>query len=419
MEKKRKRLLFVATRQFWPPSSGKEVTLYYNCKGLHEQYGYDIYLFCFADKKTDKKREIPEFVHAVKYVDIPGVKKSALTILWKSIITGAWPIQNSMFYKKSIVEKLHRFYLQVKPDAVIIDMVRLAPYIDKLPSMDIPHILIEDDLLAKRYRRQLNSDGDGSIAGYLSESMSGRFAKIVNSKYVSRIILKGEIKRLEKYEASLPAKFDYITFISPIETREYNKKYNTNKGITLTMGADVEYCAEGGTTKHIPNSISVVGNFSYGSNAASMEWINTNILPFLPEQVKYYVVGKFPDELKNKINNEKIVSLGYVDDFREVIKSTDVYVAPVLYGTGIKTKIVEAMAMGIPVVTNSIGAEGLDITNGVDIFVVNDKKKMVSVIKKLLLNKDLRDKVGQNGQRFVRENHNWITVYNTFGKMGL
>lgn len=253
----------------------------------------------------------------------------------------------------------------------------------------------------------------------MSDSISGGLNRIINSRFVSRIILNGEIRRLEKYESKLPAKFDYITFISPIETREYNEKYNTNKAVTLTMGADVEYCAAGKADQHKEKSISVVGNFSYGSNAASMEWINEKILPGLPEDVKYYVVGKFPQELKEKINNNRIVSLGFVDDFRTVIKSTEVYVSPILFGTGIKTKVVEAMAMGMPVVTNSVGAEGLAVKNGQELFIEDDPEKMVEIISMLLSDKELRERIGKQGQAFVRSNHNWDKVFEVFGQMGL
>ena len=415
----KKRLLFVSTRQFWPPTSGKEVTLYHNCKGLHEKHGYEIYLFCFADKNTDKERETPEFIHEIRYGDIPNIKEVAFRVLVKSIILKLWPIQNALFYSPSISKLLCDYYNEVQPDAFILDMVRLVPYMKDLPDMKIPHILIEDDLLAKRYQRQLDSNAEGSISGYLSDSLSGSLNKVLNTKVLSKIILRGEIQRLEKYESTLPQLFDYITFISPIETKEYNKKHHTTKAITLTMGADVEYCAAGIAGEHIPNSISVVGNFSYGSNAASMEWTSKYVLPQLPKEVRYYVIGKFPDELKSRLNNNQIEPLGYVDDFRTIIKATDIYVAPILYGTGIKTKIVEAMAMGIPVVTNNIGAEGLDVINGKHLFIENDACKIADIIKELLNNKKLREQVGKEGQEYVRRNHDWNEVYSTFKKMGL
>ena len=414
-----KKLLFVTTRQFWPPSSGKEVALFHNCKGLNERYGYEIYLFCFADKKTDKRREVPAFIHEVKYVDVPGVRRSAPRILWKSLLTGKWPIQTSLFFTPEIAAQLKVYFEDIKPDAFILDMVRLAQYIDVLPPMSIPHILIEDDFLAKRYARQLSARHNSSIFGYLNDSMPGSLTRLTNTGTVSRAVLRGEIRRLERYEATLPAKFDYITFVSPIEAAEYNKRYHTDKAVTLTLGADMDYFEGGIPGECIPNSVSIVGNFAYGPNAASLEWTSTQILPLLPESISYYVVGNFPQELKEKLHNDKIIALGYVDDFRMVIKSTEVYLAPVLFGSGIKTKIVEAMAMGIPVVTNSIGAEGLDVHNGEELFIEDEPEQIAERTRQLLADSNLRKEIGRRGQAFVRKYHNWETIYDVFGTIGL
>ena len=316
-----KKLLFVATRTFWPASSGKEVTLYYNCKGLHEKCGYDIYLMCFKDK-NEGITEPPDFIHQIDYIQTPGIARAFPIIMWKSILTGKWPIQSSLFYQPSIAKKIKSAFAQIQPDALIIDMVRLSPYIDSIPNISIPHILIEEDLLAKRYERQLNVTNTANISGYMSPTA---FNRILNSIHIKKLILNLEIKLLERYESNLRDKFDYITFISPIETREYNRKYNTNKAVTLTMGADIEFCAGGRPDEHQPDSLSVVGNFAYGPNSASLEWIDKNIMPLLPENITYYVIGKCPQELIKRIKSKKIKFTGFVDDYREIVKSTDVY----------------------------------------------------------------------------------------------
>jgi glycosyltransferase involved in cell wall biosynthesis len=77
------------------------------------------------------------------------------------------------------------------------------------------------------------------------------------------------------------------------------------------------------------------------------------------------------------------------------------------------------MAMGMPVVTNSVGAEGLDVKNGEELFIEDDPKRMAEIIKRLLHDPSLRETIGMKGQAFVRRFHNWETVYGTFGEMGL
>ena len=414
----RKKLLFLSTRQFWPTSSGKDITLYHDCRGLYERCGYEIHLLCFADKTTDKQRKPPDFIHSVVYLDVPPVWKTARNIVVKSLL-GGWPIQNSMFYSRQIKDQFWAYYRKLDPSAVVIDMVRLAPYGEMLREESVNKILIEDDLLAKRYRRQIASTGSGSIAGYMAPSLPGIVNKLTSIGALRNIILRGEIKRLERYEQKCTEIFDHITFISQIEADEFNRLYSTNKAIRLTLGADIEYCNGGVPEEHRERSMSIVGNFYTPANIASLEWINAEIMPKLPKDVILYVVGKYPEEMVNKIDKTRISMLGYVDDIRSIVKSTEVYLSPIVFGTGIKTKIVEAMAMGLPVVTNKIGAEGLDVHNGEELFIADDPEDIVEAVLRLFGNASLRAGVGNRGRTFVQENHNWSVIFGTFGKMGL
>ncbi len=414
-----KKLLFVASRQFWPTTSGKEITLYFNCKGLREKCGYDIYLFCFADKNADRSIPHPDFIKDVVYVDTPKIASSIVTIIKQSFLFDKWPLQNSMFYSNKIAKKLLAYFEKIDPDAMVIDMVRLVPYYSKLPKKSIPKILIEDDLLAKRYGRQIEASGSGNIAGYFSNSMPNFINKITNFKFIKNVVLNLEIKRLNKYENCLASMFDYITFISPIEAEEFNKMHNTDKAVVLTMGADIEYYAESQDMKHMENSMSIVGNFTYEANASSIEWINNNILPHLPKDITYYVIGKFPEELKKTVNDPRVKIMGYVDDIRKVVKATDIYLSPVVFGTGIKTKIIEAMAMGMPVITNSVGAEGLNVTNKKELVIADTAEDMIDAINELKKNDGLRRKIGESGQDYVKKYHDWNKIYDVFGDIGL
>ena len=418
-----KKLLFVASRQFWPTSGGKEITLYFNCKGLCEEYGYDIYLFCFADNNAQRDIEKPDFIKKLVYANVPSTRQGIASILKHSVFGKGWPLQNSLYYNKRISKELTDFCEKIRPDVVVIDMVRLVPYADDLFRMEKKSwkkiILIEDDLLAKRYRRQLEASSSGNMAGQYSKNMPSILNRLSNIPAVKKAVLSLEASRLEKYEKSCIEKFDYITFISPIETAEFNKMYHTSKGITLTMGADVKYYADVNIDTYESNSMSIVANFTTAANADSIEYICSEIVPRLSDNTRYFVMGRCPDDIKRKYESPKVQFLGFVDDIRKVAKATALYLSPMLYGTGIKTKIVEAMAMGIPVVTNAIGAEGLDVQDGEQLFICETNDEIIDRINQLFSDTDLREKIALAGQKFVLENHTWEKVYEAFGKMGL
>ena len=324
-----------------------------------------------------------------------------------------------MYYSKSIEKDLQNYYDMVQPSVVIIDMVRLVPYIDCFKNESVKKILIAEDDLAKRYSRQLRSNGSSSAVGYYAKNMSRLSNAISSQKLIKNSILKMEISRLQQYEDCFTQLFDYITFISPVETQDFNIRHNTNKAITLTMGADIDYLSEDVACEKKDNTLVFVGNFTYAPNADSIRWICKNIIPRLEGDIVFNVIGKCPDDIKKEIECENVRVLGYVDDIRVAVNSASVYLSPIVYGTGIKTKIIEAMAMGQAIVTNSIGAESLDVEDGVHLFIEDTIDGIVARINTLLNNKKLREEMGRNARDFVINNHSWRKVYSVFGEIGL
>lgn len=415
----KKKLLYFSTRTFWPPSTGHEIMLYNNCKGLHEQYGYEIYLICFTNKKDNGI--IPEFIHDVKYINHPNKLTVLKNIFSHSLFNRKkWPLQNCLFYSDSILKELQSYNTQVKPDAFFVDMIRLVPYIKKVNVGEVKKVLIAEDDLVKRYQRQLAVSSSGNALGYFEGNTTSAINKLTSANFVKKLMLNMEISRIKSYESELSDQFDYITYISNIDVQNFNQKYHTDKAINLTMGADVEYYSQVvEVSKHNNRSMVFVGNYMYAPNADSIRMICRDIIPKLPKDTIFYVIGKCPAELRNEIESEQVKVMGFVDDIRTVVKSADLYLSPITYGSGIKTKIVEAMAMGMPVVTNSVGAESLAVTSGKELFIADSVEDIIALVNQLMSDRSLREQVGKNGQEYVKEKHAWTEIYKTFAEMGL
>lgn len=414
-----KKLLIVATRQFWPTSTGHDVVMYHNCKGLAEKYGYEIHLCCFSDKHTDTEKELPGFIKTVTYLKLPNMIKSVSNAFIKSFIQCKYPLQNCLYYSKRSEEVLVKVYNEIKPDVLWIDMLRLASYAENFKNEEIIKILAAEDNLVKRYQRQLAANDSGNTAGYFSKNMSNIANKLISMQWLKRIILKKEMSLLNNYEKATVDYFDWVTFISEKEADEYNKKYNSEKAIAVTMGANVQYYAEEISEKKKPHTVSFMGNYSYAPNADSIQMICRDIMPKLPEDVQLYVIGNCPDELRKKIESSRVNVLGYVDDVRAALKSTEVFLSPITFGTGIKTKIIEAMAMGMPVVTNDVGAESLNVKNGEELFICNDAESIAETVTMLLNNEELRNTISQKAHDYALNNHDWDLIYKVYEKMGL
>ncbi|WP_233567672.1 glycosyltransferase family 4 protein [Cohnella faecalis] len=117
----------------------------------------------------------------------------------------------------------------------------------------------------------------------------------------------------------------------------------------------------------------------------------------------FYIVGKSPTAEVRRLQDEYpgVVVTGEVDDVKRVVSDSALMIAPLLFGTGIKTKILEAMSWGVPVVTNRIGSEGLDANHGEELFVCDSEEEMVRDVLLLMGDRETNDSISGNSIRYV------------------
>lgn len=417
----KKKILFVTTRLIYPINDGRKVVLYNYCKGLSEQLGYDVSLFAFVD---DEEKEVkqPDFISKIYYGDTPKKIEKIKNLFLKSIIARKWPLQVSLYYSKKTNEKLLKVIEEYKPDIVMCDMARTAEYLKNLHNDKYNKILDMDDLISKRYLRQLESKSIGASAiGAYSKKLPKFLNKLTNCSFIIKKVLKTEANLLSKYEMEVSKYYNHVIFVSPIETQEFNKKIQSNSATTITIGVDYNYFSKQVTNRKLPNYIGYLGNMYVAHNKDAVYHFINNIFPSILKQkpdTVFRIIGRCPEELIDKYKDNKNIEVtGEVDDIRKYMEECTVSVAPFIYGTGIKTKILETMAMGVPVVTNSIGKEGLGLTNGVNIIVEDDDCNMVKQLLLLLNDCEKRESISKEAAQYVKINHQWHDIIQKFEKI--
>ena len=155
------------------------------------------------------------------------------------------------------------------------------------------------------------------------------------------------------------------------------------------------------------------------ANADSLRYIADEVLPRIGKHVVLEVSGSVPTELVNEFaNNKQIKFLGRVEDTRATLRSTSVFLAPIAYGTGIKTKILEAMAIGVPVVTNSVGNEGIGLVNGESAFVSDDAEVLAGSVRRLLNDRTLADRIATAARQRAISVFDWERSLEKFSYLG-
>jgi len=163
-----------------------------------------------------------------------------------------------------------------------------------------------------------------------------------------------------------------------------------------------------------PNSLVFIGYFRHYPNVHGIKRFCREILPLIREDIpetKLFIVGSSPpDEIIRLGELDDVVVTGWVEDIKPYIAQSSVYVAPLWLGTGMRVKILEAWGMAKPVVTTSVGSQGIDCTPGENVLIADDPQGFAAQTVKLLRDKALREKLGRNGRKQVEAKYDWEII---------
>jgi polysaccharide biosynthesis protein PslH len=162
------------------------------------------------------------------------------------------------------------------------------------------------------------------------------------------------------------------------------------------------------------NEIAFVGTTHVDANRDGVNYFVGEVFPLIEQRVpdiKLWIVGGTPPpEIRAYDERPNITVTGFVDDVRDYMAKAKVMVVPLLAGGGTRLKILEGLSYGVPTVSTSIGAEGIDVTHEQDILLADDAQRFADEVVRLLGDAELRRKLAQNGRRLVDQQYSWQAV---------
>jgi glycosyltransferase involved in cell wall biosynthesis len=160
-----------------------------------------------------------------------------------------------------------------------------------------------------------------------------------------------------------------------------------------------------------PDTLIFSGSFRYSANHDAMIWFIQEVMPLIQKEapnVRLLITGDHCDLPLPRAKN--VVLTGYVEDIRPLIASASISLAPLRIGSGTRLKILEAMALGTPVVSTSKGAEGLDAQPDVHLLIEDTPEKFAEKVLCLLRDPNLSDYIKKNAYQLVREKYDLAAV---------
>jgi sugar transferase (PEP-CTERM/EpsH1 system associated) len=389
------KLLFLSTWFPYPPNQGSKTRAYHLLKALARHH--DVALVSFEDAPLK-----PEWLEAVKricpVVEVVREKPFARPRL-RSWLGWFSPTPSAVVagYSRQMSDTVRAVAGGWNPDVVVAMTFAAAPY--ALELKDVRRVVDVDNLLALMlYEEYLQAEGGLRRA----------------RRYVA-------YRKLRRYERLLFSQFDFCLVTSALDCgriREYIPLEEAQIGL-VPNGVDLDYFTPNGRTP-VPDSLVFTGSLAYDPNRDAMEYFIQEILPRIRQArpaARLTITGSGSAALRSELLGEGITLTGYLDDIRPVVRASTAAVVPLRKGAGTRLKILEAMALGTPVVSTPKGAEGLRVEAGVHLLMADRPVEFASQTARLMGDPGLSANLTDQARRLVTQEYGWDSIGRQFERM--
>jgi len=371
-------ILFITPRLPYPPDQGSKIVMLNFIKFLSKRH--KITLFSLAGEGEDPKHidYLKQYCRRIEVVNMRpkwSVKNFLLALFRLD------PYTSIKYYSPALMKKLKELFKKAKFDVIQVEFYYMAQYIMKLRRL-IPESAVILDTLNVEY------------------FMFGDYFKQVKNP-VLKFFMFFELLRIKRYESLVYKCFDRCLAISKGDIDRIKSLAPGANIVLQPTGVDTDLCASY-NIKPKDNTIIFYGAMSFFANYDGIKYFYDSIYPlikkFLPS-VKLIIAGGSPPAGIRALKKDPSVTVtGYVEDIKLLIAASSVVVVPLRVGGGVRLKIMEAWAMGKAVVSTSIGADGLEFSDGDDIIIADKPVDFAKKTVKLLKNEDLRRRLGKKAR---------------------
>jgi glycosyltransferase involved in cell wall biosynthesis len=213
------------------------------------------------------------------------------------------------------------------------------------------------------------------------------------------------------------ARFDLVLAVSETDRQTLERLYAdhlTSPIYVVATGVDTEYFAPSSAPLK-PRHMVFTGSMDWLPNEDAMVYFCREILPRIRQQepsATLSIVGRAPTAAVRQLADTVpgVAVTGRVDDVRPYVAEGAVYIVPLRVGGGTRLKIFEAMSMAKAVVSTTVGAEGLPVTDGVDIVLADDPGRFASAVVRLMRDDARRERLQRAARQIVIERYDWAAV---------
>jgi glycosyltransferase involved in cell wall biosynthesis len=378
-----KKILFVTYDFPFPTTSGGKSRAYHMMKFGGKDLEMHLFSFVRSDFKEEYKEELEKI--GVKKITTIFRRKLMHPGNSKALLSKSHSIFYYLYFDKKIEEQLVDYVKTNKIDIVHFESFYTGFYIsDSLSKLGVRQIFGTENIeysIYKDYVAQKAPIFIKPLFGKEALKIQGEEEKMIKNSDMTLAVTKND--------------FDVV------------KKMNENCEI-VENGVDIDQFVYSAPEKTDRTKLLFVGNFSYFPNIDAIQFFYKEVFTKLPEKFTLTIIGKKVQELG--ISDTRVSLIEFIPDVRTAYASADIFISPIRIGGGTNFKILEAMAMGLPVVAHSARVDDLGATSGRELLVAEEGSAFIEQIE--LLSKDyvLSLSISKSAREFIEKRYAWDII---------
>lgn len=399
MQDGRLKILWVKSGPLHPLDTGGKLRTYNMLKELSKNHQVTFLTLESRTAAPDWKLGTAEYCQDV--ISIPWKESRKLSLgfyleLLRNSVFSSRPYAIDKYVSHGMKDKIRELD-KGRFDLIVCDF--LAPAVNFPEHFSTPTLLFQHNVESEIWRRHYE-EAKGSL--------------------VTRKYFHSQWKRMQDFEKKCCARFDGVVTVSARDSETLKHEMNVNNILgDVPAGVDSNYFQPADRDQKRPNRIVFTGSMDWMPNDDAVKFFIKEIYPGIKSSVPdvtFTIAGRNPSGALMEMakTDTSIQVTGTVEDIRPYVTESAIMVVPLRIGGGTRIKIFEGMAMGVPIVSTSIGAEGLPVIHGDNIMLADDADSFSREVISLLTNSHIRIKIADTGLAMVRKSYSWEAVSRIF-----
>jgi glycosyltransferase involved in cell wall biosynthesis len=393
------RILFLTELLPYPLASGAKIRAYYVLRHLCTRHEVTLLSFVRPDDRVEDIAHLETFLKAVDTVPMQRSWPQNTRAILVSLLTG----RPAIIAREEIGAMRRRVEQRIGSgefEVVHADQIPMAQY----------------GLLGDGVKRLLDQHN-------ATFQIIERLAQRERQRW-KRLVLRREARAFARYEVEVCRRFDRVTFVTAQDQQVLLARAH-DPGLASRTSV-IPICVDTGAAQPVsptpaPFRVTHVGTMFWPPNVEGILWFWEFVWPTVQAEVpeaRLTLIGKNPpDHVKALDRQAGVDVLGYVDDLTPYLAETAVFVVPLYVAGGMRVKIVDAWRWGLPIVSTTIGAEGIEVREGENVLIADQPGAFAQAVVRVLCDQELQRRLRANGRQWVESHYDWQRIYGAWDEV--